>query len=279
MRVTRKPAPAGGKPRRRVVPLWRSRGTIAAVAVLNVALCITGGWWLWQSGWVSRTAVQLKSRAVAGTADLGFTVQEILVVGRRETSREDLLSAVKLSRGAPILSFDLKTAKKRVEALPWVREANIERMLPDTILLNLVERRPLALWQRKGRFTLIDQKGVVILEEGLDRYSDLLVVVGEEAHTHASRLLEILSTQPRLMTRVKAAVWVGGRRWNVRMTGNIDVRLPEKDPTTAWARLAEYDRTHRVLERDVQVLDLRFPDRLIVRKPTPAEKPVAGRET
>ncbi|MCH6574854.1 MAG: cell division protein FtsQ, partial [Bacteroidetes bacterium] len=140
-------------------------------------------------------------------------------------------------------------------------------------LLNLVERRPLALWQRKGRFSLIDQKGVVILDEGLERYSDLLVVVGEEAPTHASRLLEILSTQPRLMPMVRAAVWGGGRRWNVRMVGNIDVRLPEKDPTRAWARLAEYDRTHRVLERDVQVLDLRFPDRLIVRKPPPAEKP------
>ncbi len=279
MRVTRKPAAAGGKPRRRVVPLWRSRGTIATVAMLNVALCIAGGWWLWQSGWVSRTAEQLKSRAIAGSADLGFTVQEILVVGRRETSRQDLLAVVKLSQGAPILSFDLGSAKKRVEALPWVREATIERMLPDTILLNLVERRPLALWQRKGRFALIDQKGVVILNEGLDRYSDLLVVVGEEAPTHASRLLEILSTQPRLMPMVKAAVWVGGRRWNVRMAGNIDVRLPEKDPIRAWARLAEYDRTHRVLERDVQVLDLRFPDRLIVRKPPPAEKPAVGRET
>ena len=279
MRMTRKPAAAGGKPRRRVVPLWRSRGTIAAVAVLNVALCIAGGWWLWQSGWVLRTAEELKSRAIAESVDLGFTVQEILVVGRRETSRQDLLEAVKLSRGAPILSFDLSGAKKRVEALPWVREATIERMLPDTIILNLVERRPLALWQRKGRFSLIDQKGVIILEEGLDRYSDLLVVVGEEAPTHASRLLEILSTQPRLMTMVKAAVWVGGRRWNVRMTGNIDVRLPEKDPTMAWARLAEYDRTHRVLEKDVQVLDLRFPDRLIVRKPAPAKKPAVGRET
>ena len=279
MRVTVNPAAAGGKPRRRAVPLWRSRRTIAAVAVLNVALCIAGGWWLWQSGWVLRTAEELKSLAVAESVELGFTVQEILVVGRRETSRQDLLEAVKLSRGAPILSFNLRGAKERLEALPWIREATIERMLPDTIILNLVERRPLALWQRQGRFSLIDQKGVIILDEDLDRYSELLVVVGEEAPTHASRLLEILSTQPRLMTMVKAAVWVGGRRWNVRMTGDIDVRLPEKDPTMAWARLAEYDRTHRVLERDIQVLDLRFPDRLIVRKPASAEKSAVGRET
>lgn len=279
MRVTEYPAAAGGKPRRRAVPLWRSRRTIAAVAVLNVALCIAGGWWLWQSGWVLRTAEELKGRAIAESVNLGFTVQEILVVGRRETSRQDLLEAVELSRGAPILSFDLGSAKERLEALPWVREVTIERMLPDTIILNLVERRPLALWQRQGRFSLIDQKGEVILDEGLERFSELLVVVGEEAPTHASRLLEILSTQPRLMTMVKAAVWVGGRRWNVRMTGDIDVRLPEKNPTSAWARLAEYDRTHRVLERDIQILDLRFPDRLIVRKPAAAEKPAAGRET
>ena len=161
MRMTQNPAAAGGNPRARAVPLWRSRGTFAAVAVLNVALCIAGGWWLWQSGWVLRTAEELKIRAITESAELGFTVQEILVVGRRETSRQDLLRAVKLSRGAPILSFDLGSAKERLEALPWIREATIERMLPDTIILNLVERRPLALWQRQGRFSLIDQKGVI----------------------------------------------------------------------------------------------------------------------
>ena len=104
--------------------------------------------------------------------------------------------------------------------------------------------------------------------------------MGKEAPQHASELLEFLGAAPELMPMVKAAVWVGGRRWNLRLRGDIDVRLPEEDPKAAWMRLAEYERTHRLLDRDVQVLDLTAPDRLIVRKaPRPITKLGKGRET
>jgi cell division protein FtsQ len=68
------------------------------------------------------------------------------------------------------------------------------------------------------------------------------------------------------MVHVRAAVRVGGRRWNLRLAGGIDVQLPEQDPSSAWLRLAQYQRSHSVLSRDVTVVDLRLPDRLIVRK-------------
>ncbi len=212
---------------------------------------------------------------------MGFQVNEILVVGRKETSASVLRETIQLSRGAPILAFDLNAAQERVEKLPWVRNATVERMLPDTILLSIEERKPLAIWQHKGKFALIDEQGEIILREGLARFSDLLVVVGEQAPLEAKRLIETLNTQPDLLSMVQAAVWVGGRRWNLRLTGDIDVRLPEGDPAAAWTRLAEYEKAHRVLERDVQVLDLRIPDRLIVRKASPKKSTPTqtGRET
>jgi len=80
-----------------------------------------------------------------------------------------------------------------------------------------------------------------------------------------------------LMRRVKAAVRVGGRRWNLRLEGDIDVRLPEDNAAAAWTRLAEYEKTHQVLERDVRILDLRLPDRLIVRKPPRPARPANGK--
>ena len=76
---------------------------------------------------------------------MGLKVDEILVIGRRETAQKDLLAAVRLARGAPILAFDLQAARKRIEALPWIKTVSVERMLPDTVLLNIKERRPLAL--------------------------------------------------------------------------------------------------------------------------------------
>ncbi|MCH8237221.1 MAG: FtsQ-type POTRA domain-containing protein [Proteobacteria bacterium] len=262
-----------GKPRRRVVPFWRSRRLRIALMVLLVALAGGEGWWMWKSGWVEQTVERTKWKLIAVSTEIGFKVEEILVVGRRETTQEELLAAVRLVRGAPILAFDLQAAKKRLEALPWVKTASVGRMLPDTVLLNVEERRPLALWQHKGVFALIDTDGEVIMRKGLDRFSDLLVVIGSDAPKHAAKLIEVLATEPQLMDWVEAAIRVGGRRWNLRLKGDIDVRLPEENAANAWTRLAEYEKTHRVLERDVQVLDLRLPDRLIVRKvPKPLRK-------
>jgi len=266
-----------GQPRRRVVPFWRHRHMRGVLVLLLAVLATGGGWRLWDSGWVPSTIDRAKWKLIAVSVDAGFKVNEILVVGRRETMQKDLLAAVRLVRGAPILAFDLGAAQKRVEALPWIKTATVERMLPDTVLLTVKEREPMALWQHKGAFALIDNDGEVILKTGLDRFSDLLVVVGKDAPKHASDLLEALATQPELMTMVKAAVRVGGRRWNLRLKGDIDVRLPEDNAAAAWTRLAEYEKTHQVLERDVRILDLRMPDRLIVRKPPRPAKPVKGK--
>lgn len=255
-----------GKPRRRAVPVWRRRPVVGAAAMVLAAGIAGAGWWSWHSGAVHRLAEQAKWQAIAWSADLGLHVNEILVVGRRETSQADLLDALRVTRGAPILAFDMAAAKKRVESLPWVRTASVERMLPGTVLLNIEERTPLALWQHDGRFALIDHDGTVILRDGLERFRDLLLVVGENAPQHAKGLVEALSSEPDLMRMVRAAVRVGGRRWNLRLDGGIDVRLPEENAVGAWMRLAEYERSHGVLERDVRVLDLRLPDRLIVRK-------------
>lgn len=268
-----------GQPRPRVKPLWKTAKVLTPAVLLAVTGLAGGGLWMWQSGWAAETVAKTRWSVIAATVDLGFRVENVLVLGRHETPRDELLRAVRLSRGAPILAFDPDAAKQRIEALPWVRAATVQRRLPDTVFLQVVERRPLAIWQDRGRFALIDYDGKVIIDRELDRFAGLPLVVGDDAPAHAAQLLEMLWNQPELMARVKAAVRVGGRRWNVRLDNGIDVRLPEDNPAAAWARLATYERTHHVLAKDVGVLDLRLPDRLIVQKPRQTEGDGPGTET
>lgn len=255
-----------GQPRRNAIPLWRRRTLIAIAAVVLLATGVGGGWWLWQDGLIERTTSQAKWRMIAWSGDMGFKVKDILVVGRRETTQKEIFSAIGLVRGAPILAFDLEAAKARVEALPWINKTSLERMLPNTILLRVEERKPMAIWQHKGQFTLIDRQGKIILRKGLERFSDLLVVVGKGAPEHASDLIEIIKTQPQLQNLVKAAVRVGRRRWNIRLAGGIDIRLPEQEPVKAWKRLAEFEQKYKLLAGDIKILDMRQADRLIVRR-------------
>jgi len=261
--------------RKSVVPLWRRRQTVVLSACLGVALTIGAGTWAVYSGFVADTVTKAKWSLIKASSDLGFTVEDVLVTGRGESGRAELLAALGIARGAPILAYDFQGAKTRIENLPWVQYARIERFLPSTLVVHLIERRPIALWQNQGTFALIDEDGQVITSQGLGRFSTLIQVVGKDAPDRVGGLLELLETQPQLKTRVRAAVRVGGRRWDLLLQGGVDVRLPENGAPAALARLAAFERKSGVLERDVKVLDLRIPDRVIVRRQSGAvRKPV-----
>jgi len=255
----------GVAPRPRVRPMWRRAWVAPLVAGVVMGSFAGGSWWAYSSGNAAKGIEKVRWSAISATATMGFRVNEVMVSGRQQTEREILVKALNVARGAPILAFDIADAKRRVEALPWVRASTIERMLPDTILISILEREPLALWQLDSKLHLIDAEGEVILNDGLENYSDLLMVVGNGAETEASALIALIGTEPALMQQVKAATWIGSRRWNVHLKGDIVVRLPEDDAQSAWTRLAEYHKNHRVLDKNVTVLDLRIPDRLIVK--------------
>jgi cell division protein FtsQ len=204
-------------------------------------------------------------RLIEASSALGLRVADIRVEGRATTDRDTILGALGARPGTPILAVDPARAKQQLESLPWVHSALIERRLPDTIYVRLVERQPMALWQHGGKIELIDRSGAVIPVTRLDRFAKLPMVVGEDAASHAAQLLEMLASEPDLAARVTAAVDVGGRRWNLRIDNMIDVLLPADDPAAAWADLARLQRNDAILKRDVQAIDMRLPDRLVVR--------------
>ena len=202
---------------------------------------------------------------VGMTAAIGLVVTNIEVEGRDTTDAATVMAALAAARGTPILSVSPNRAKEQLEKLPWVRSATIERRLPGTLFVRLVERRPLAVWQHGGIQQLIDREGAVIAVEDLSRFARLPIVVGDDAAPNAASLIDTLASEPELAARVTAAVRVGGRRWNLRIDDVIDVLLPEEGAAAAWSRLAELERANALLKRDVQTVDLRLPDRLVLR--------------
>ena len=227
---------------------------------------------------IAQSALQTAfNTIVEATGLVGFTVSDIAVEGRETTDPETILAALGAAPGTPILAMSPKRAKQQLESLPWVRSAVIERRLPGTLYVRLVERKPLALWQHGGKIELIDRAGTVIPVARLDRFAKLPLVVGDGAARHAAEFLDMLTSEPDLAARVSAAIRVGDRRWNLRIDNTIDVLLPANEPAGAWAQLARLDRASALLQRDVQSIDIRLPDRLVLRvsPETPKETPVS----
>jgi cell division protein FtsQ len=253
-----------GRPRRRVIPLWRSRSALIGAVVLAIVAIGGGLWWVWQARYPHYLAETVNRTMVEAAADLGFRVDEVFVVGRHHTSKEAILEALGVERGAPIFILDLDDARQRILTLPWVRSASIERLLPDTLVVRIVERQPVALWQRDHDFSVIDEDGAVIATDNVGDFNHLMVVVGDDAPVHALALIEMLHAEPDLDAMVKAAVRIGSRRWDVYLAGGIDVRLPADEPLDAWRRLAAYQKRHHLFERGVRSLDLRLNDRIVI---------------
>jgi cell division protein FtsQ len=219
-------------------------------------------------------------RAIAVSAALGLVVTDIDVEGRQTTDTATIMRALAAERGTPILAVSPSRAKQQLESLPWVRSAAIERRLPHTLFVRLVERHPLAVWQHGGKQELIDRRGEVIAVKDLSPFARLPTVVGDDAAAHAAKLLETLGSDPELAARVTAAVRVDDRRWNLRIDNAIDVLLPEENPAAAWARLCQLERSSKLLKRDLHTVDMRLPDRLVLRvhaapatEAAPAKKP------
>jgi cell division protein FtsQ len=211
------------------------------------------------------------------TGQLGLVVTDIQVKGRETTDTATILAALDARYGTPILAVNPARAKQQLEALPWVRSASIERRLPGTIVVSLVERRPLAVWQHDGKQELIDQDGTVIPVTDLSRFAKLPTVVGDDQARHgAAQLLELLASEPDIDARVTAVVLVGDRRWNARIDNMLDVMLPEDDIAGAWSKLAQLQRANQILQRNVEVIDMRLPDRLVLRVTDTTAKDAPG---
>ncbi|MDR3525300.1 MAG: cell division protein FtsQ/DivIB [Acetobacteraceae bacterium] len=205
----------------------------------------------------------MRERLGAATVDLGFDVQNIVVQGQEKTPKEVLFKALAVHQGDPILSVSLPDAKARLEHIAWIRAATVERVLPHTLRVVLDERRPFAVWQNKGNFALIDQAGNVVTDSDIAAFVPVLpVVVGEGAPTEAAKLLALYDKFPPLAGRMLAAIRVGQRRWDLCMTSGAIVQLPEGAEEPALGKLAELQTEKSLLDRPLQDIDLRLPDRL-----------------
>lgn len=260
-----RPARRPRKPRRRAWPRWFKPALRFGAGALALALIAGSATWLWTSGRLAAELDHARAALIEASAAAGFAVAEVYVAGRGETSRAAVLEALRVELGTPMAGFDPQAARDRLLALGWVREATVERRFPDTVIVRLRERTPLALWQRRGRLVVIDREGAVIDGAAPGRFARLPVIVGDDAPEHAARLLAVVATEPDLGKRVQAAVRVGGRRWNLRLDNDIGIELPEQGVAEAWRRLATFEREHRLLARDIAAIDLRLPDRVVVR--------------
>ncbi|WP_374730362.1 cell division protein FtsQ/DivIB [Salinarimonas sp.] len=197
---------------------------------------------------------------------LGFGVDAVTISGIARLRESEVLDAAGIDPTVSLPFLDAEVAREGLEALPLVRSASVRKLFPDQVTIGLVEREPYALWQVDGQVYVISADGEVIdLFSEDPRYAALPHVVGEGANGRLEDYFAIVDAAGPLRARIRAGTLVAERRWTLKLDTGLDVRLPERDPMAALERLVALEAAHGLLEKDIIAVDLRLPDRVVVR--------------
>lgn len=210
---------------------------------------------------------QLAGLAVGeGIGKLGFTLKHVETRGNHRVSTQAIYDIAFDQQSAAMPLVDLDGTRARLLQLPWIREARVSRRLPDTIVVDVIERVPVAVWQQNGRFSLIDAEGVVLEPVGA-AMPELVRLIGPDANRRYAALSSLLEAAPRLRPMITDATWIGGRRWDLHFQGGETLSLPEGEAESrrALERFAQLDQRDSLLGRGFARIDMRDPHRAYVR--------------
>lgn len=252
----------GGKRGPGGAALDRGSGAWRVLVVLLIAGAAGYGFWIsGEDGLYGKTKRGLEALTIAA----GFGVKRITVEGQQHTSDAELTRALGAGPGSFMLAFDTDAAKERLEQVPWVKHAQVMRLLPSTLQVVIEERIPFAVWQSQGKTYVVDIEGAVIAPAVREAYANLPLVVGEGAGKNAADLFETLKPFDSVTKQIVAALRVGDRRWTLRLSNGVDVMLPDDGIADALKTLINLERERNLLEREIAAVDLRLADRVSVR--------------
>ena len=192
----------------------------------------------------------------------GMDVEDVIVEGNVRTSYDDLIQALNLSENESILGVDIARLQSQIEQLTWVKKCVVKRsFFPNNILVNIEERKVKAIWEFEGRYYPVDEEGNVIEIEDYEPDQNLLLLAGEGAPHNMAELLDVLETDEELYNRIKAAVFVSQRRWNLvfdSLDNGVVVKLPEKDFLKAYQKIALLNKRQGIFKRKLTSFDVRI---------------------
>jgi cell division protein FtsQ len=233
--------------------------------------------------------IPAKAERAVGSAigRAGFTVNGYQIVGINHMNRAlvDGVVTDELHRAAgeagsdkaPQALINVSEIRNRLLQFGWVKDARVSHRLPDTLVIDIVERTPAALWQNGGQLALIDNEGVVLDRVPVDKMPDLPLLIGPGANGEEQQLGRLMAAVPTLRPQLASASWVGGRRWDLNVQSGETIALPEGEETAkaVLVKFARLDKETGLLGRGIVRFDLRVPDKMIVRLPRAPGEPIA----
>lgn len=200
----------------------------------------------------------------------GFELHNVEVRGTNHLNELKVYQIALADRDRAMPFVDLEATRERLRELPWVEDARVSRQLPDTLVIDIVERKPIAVLAKADKLVLIDPTGRELERISAERAKGKLVLSGPGAGQQIGALTALLDAVPALKPRIKGAEWIGNRRWNLTFKTGQMLALPEGDQASvkALTTFAQLDGRNRLLGGKAVAFDMRAGDRIYFRMPS-----------
>ena len=196
----------------------------------------------------------------------GFVIEEITMTNNNEYCPIATATLFDEYKGQAILLAPLEKIQERLESLDCVKSANISRNMPNKIKIEVIDQEPIAIWQHKKGFFFITAQNKLMKIRDATNLTNFVIVTGDNAYTHATTLMEMISIDQNILAQIDAAMRVGDRRWDIRLKNGLEIKLPEKHPELAWSKFVQLQNTATEFqENKFKVIDLRIPDKIYTR--------------
>ena len=192
---------------------------------------------------------------------LGFVTRQIIIQGQTHLTQEEIMQKAMLSTNVPLHRIKLEEVAQRLSQLSWVEQVFVKRIWPESILIKVIERAPVALWQMNKKLHLVDKQGNVIIAPSLSKFYYLPHIMGAKAPLHIHELMKILQSYSLLNQRITSRVFIDERRWDLIIDEKVRIKLPEKNIEKAVAHLETLRKKGHINSDDIISIDLRIEDR------------------
>ncbi len=244
---------------------------------LIIAAALVAGWFIAS---ISGATALVQAQISQSAANAGFEVRHVRVSGVERMNEDRVYECVVSQRNEPMPDVDVIAIREELLELPWVKDARVSRQLPGTLAIDIVERVPHAVLQRPDRLVLVDVEGNELEPINRTDIGDRLVISGPGAVRQVRQLDNLLEAAPAISPQVRAAEWVGNRRWNLTFKSNQVLALPqgEDEAATALVSFARLDGQNRLIGGEVTTFDMRAPPRIYMRIPGRADRVLGGND-
>ena len=222
-------------------------------------------------------------------------VSKVTVQGTVRLSSGEVQQLVHGLYGTNIITVDLADYRQRILDSPWVAAASLRRVLPSTIEVTVVERRPFGISRLGNQLFLIDREGTAIDEYG-PQYAnfDLPIIDGlVQAPRNGRPSIDRARAQlaARVIDSVAPNATLASRLSQIDV-GDLHNAMVLLDDDPAWLYLGEEQFRERLqsyievaaalreqVAAEIDYVDLRYGERVYVkqRNGTPAAPARAGR--